>query len=299
MIIIQVAGGLGNQLQQYALYRKFVRLGKEARLDLSWFLDTATQEKVLAKRELELTHFDRLIYESCTADEKAALIGNDNLSGKLRRKLLPFTVHHFEESKMYHPEILNFEDMYLSGYFACEKYYADILYDLREKIQFPKSDNPLNLMMAEKMQSCESVSVHIRRGDYLDPENRAMFGNICTDAYYAKAMERIREEFPNAHFFLFSDDIRYLKENFAREDCTIVDINHDQESFYDIWLMSQCKHNICANSTFSFWGARLNSHEDKIMIRPTIHKNSQIFRKEEMEELWPGWSFISPEGKLQ
>ena len=299
MIIIQVAGGLGNQLQQYALYRKFVRLGKEARLDLSWFLDTAKQEKVLAKRELELTHFDRLIYESCTADEKAALIGNDNLSGKLRRKLLPFTVHHFEESKMYHPEILNFEDMYLSGYFACEKYYADILYDLREKIQFPKSDNPLNLMMAEKMQSCESVSVHIRRGDYLDPENRAMFGNICTDAYYAKAMERIREEFPNAHFFLFSDDIRYLKENFAREDCTIVDINHDQESFYDIWLMSQCKHNICANSTFSFWGARLNSHEDKIMIRPTIHKNSQIFRKEEMEELWPGWSFISPEGKLQ
>lgn len=299
MIIIQVAGGLGNQLQQYALYRKFVRLGKEARLDLSWFLDTATQEKVLAKRELELTHFDRLIYESCTADEKAALIGNDNLSGKLRRKLLPFTVHHFEESKMYHPEILNFEDMYLSGYFACEKYYADILYDLREKIQFPKSDNPLNLMMAEKMQSCESVSVHIRRGDYLDPENRAMFGNICTDAYYAKAMERIKEEFPNAHFFLFSDDIRYLKENFAREDCTIVDINHDQESFYDIWLMSQCKHNICANSTFSFWGARLNSHEDKIMIRPTIHKNSQIFRKEEMEDLWPGWSFISPEGKLQ
>lgn len=299
MIIIQVAGGLGNQLQQYALYRKFVRMGKEARLDLSWFLDTAKQEKVLAKRELELTHFDRLIYESCTADEKAALIGNDNLSGKLRRKLLPFTVHHFEESKMYHPEILNFEDMYLRGYFACEKYYADILYDLREKIQFPKSDNPLNLVMAEKMQSCESVSVHIRRGDYLDPENRAMFGNICTDAYYMKAMERIRDEFPNAHFFLFSDDIRYLKKNFVREDCTIVDINHGQESFYDIWLMSQCKHNICANSTFSFWGARLNSHEDKIMIRPTIHKNSQIFRKEEMEELWPGWSFISPEGRLQ
>lgn len=299
MIIIQVAGGLGNQLQQYALYRKFVRMGKEARLDLSWFLDTATQEKVLAKRELELTHFDRLIYESCTADEKAALIGNDNLSGKLRRKLLPFTVHHFEESKMYHPEILNFEDMYLCGYFACEKYYADILYDLREKIQFPKSDNPLNLVMAKKMQSCESVSVHIRRGDYLDPENRAMFGNICTDAYYTKAMERIKEEFPNVHFFLFSDDTRYLKVNFAREDCTIVDINHDQESFYDIWLMSQCKHNICANSTFSFWGARLNSHEDKIMIRPTIHKNSQIFRKEEMEDLWPGWSFISPEGKLQ
>ena len=284
MIIIQVAGGLGNQLQQYALYRKFIRMGKEARLDLSWF-DEVKQNNGEAKvtsRNLELTCFDRLVYETCTREEKEKLTGSDGLFGKLRRKLLPSTIHWFHESKMYHPEILSFEDMYLSGYFACEKYYSDILYDLREKIQFPPSDNPLNPELAQEMRECASVSVHIRRGDYLNEENRAMFGNICTDAYYRKAMELIKEEVPDVHFYLFSDDISYVEQKYQGEEFTVVDINHGKDSFYDMWLMSNCKHNICANSTFSFWGARLNGNEGKIMIRPTIHKNSQVFQKEEM-----------------
>lgn len=301
MIIIEVSGGLGNQLQQYALYRKFVRMGIEARLDLSWFADKGVKQNIkegnITERKLELTSFDRLVYETCTEDEKKALIGGEGFIGKIRRKLLPFTVHWFHESKMYHPEILNFENMYLSGYFACEKYYSDILYDLREKIQFPQSQNPENQKLAEKMHSCPSVSVHIRRGDYLKPENAAMFGNICTNAYYEKALEIIRKQVPDAHFYLFSDDVSYVKSKYTGEEYTVVDINHGSDSFYDMWLMSQCKHNICANSTFSFWGARLNGNEGKIMIRPTIHKNSQVFRKEEMEDLWQGWRFVSPEGK--
>lgn len=299
MIIIQVAGGLGNQLQQYALYRKFVRMGKEARLDLSWFDEVKENDgKTKAtNRNLELAYFDRLVYETCTEEEKEKLTGSKGLFGKMRRKLLPGTIRWFHESKMYHPEILNFEDMYLSGYFACEKYYSDILYDLREKIQFPPSENPLNRQMAQEMKERSSVSVHIRRGDYLSDENKAMFGNICTEAYYRKAMELIREEVPDAHFYVFSDDISYAKQHYRGEEFTVVDHNHGKDSFYDMWLMSSCKHNICANSTFSFWGARLNGNERKIMIRPTIHKNSQVFRKEEMEELWQGWRFVSPEGR--
>ena len=299
MIIIQVAGGLGNQLQQYALYRKFVRMGKEARLDLSWFDEVKENdgEAKVTSRNLELAYFDRLVYETCTREEKERLTGSDGLSGKLRRKLLPSTIHWFHESKMYHPEILSFEDMYLSGYFACEKYYSDILYDLREKIQFPPSDNPLNPELAQEMRECASVSVHVRRGDYLNEENRAMFRNICTDAYYKKAMELIKEEVSDAHFYLFSDDVSYVKQKYQGEEFTVVDINHGKDSFYDMWLMSNCKHNICANSTFSFWGARRNGNEGKIMVRPTIHKNSQVFQKEEMEDLWQGWRFVSPEGQ--
>ncbi len=300
MVIIQVAGGLGNQLQQYALYRKLIRIGKEARLDLSWFqvLDEKKETGTVTKRELELAYFDRLIYEVCTQEEKEELIGGEDLKGKLRRKLLPSSVHWFHESKMYHPEIFDFENMYLSGYFACEKYYADILYDLREKIQFPPSADPLNREMAEEMQGCNSVSVHVRRGDYLNPENKGMFGNICTPAYYRKAMEVIREYVPDAHFYVFSDDISYVRKEFAGNGYTVVDINHGKDSFYDMWLMSRCRHNICANSTFSFWGARLNPDEEKIMIRPTVQKNSQVFVKEEMEKLWRGWRFVSPEGIL-
>lgn len=299
MIIVQVAGGLGNQLQQYALYRKLVRLGKEVRLDLSWFesLEKKKETGAVTVRELELDYFDRLIYETCTREEKDKLIGGEDLKGKLRRRFLPSTVHWFHESKMYHPEIFGFEDMYLSGYFACEKYYADILYDLREKIQFPPSENPLNRKMAEEMRRCNSVSVHIRRGDYLNPENKEMFGDICTAAYYQRAMELMREKIPDMRFYVFSDDSSYVKKEFKGDAYTIVDINRGKDSFYDMWLMSQCKHHICANSTFSFWGARLNPNVDKVMIRPTIQKNSQVFVKEEMEELWKGWIFISPLGQ--
>ncbi len=299
MIIVQVAGGLGNQLQQYALYRKFVRLGREARLDISWFESSGLEQKEdgVTSRELELAYFDRLIFEACTKEEKETLIGSEGLAGKVRRKLFPSTVHWFHESKMYHPELLSFEDMYISGYFACEKYYGDILYDLREKIQFPPA-NPLNKAMAEDMRDRASVSVHIRRGDYLDGENREIFGNICTGDYYKSAVDMIKEEVPDAHFYLFSDDIAYVKSKFAGDEYTVVDINRGKDSFYDMWLMSNCRHNICANSTFSFWGARLNPNEGKIMIRPTIHKNSQVFVKKEIEELWPGWRFVSPKGEV-
>lgn len=296
MIIIEMAGGLGNQLQQYALYRKFRTLGRETKLDVSWF-DKENQKKMPAKRELELNYFEGLTYEVCTPKEKAALTGSDGLAGKIRRKLLPFTVHHFYEKEMYHPELLGCENCYLSGYFACEKYYGDILDVLRREIRFPESPNFQNKQMAQEMMECESVSVHIRRGDYLDGENKAMFGNICTDAYYEKALGVIREKAPKARFYLFSDDISYVKETYQGEKFTVVDINHGKDSFYDMWLMSCCKHNICANSTFSFWGARLNGNKKKIMIRPTIHKNTQKFDKQEMEDWWQGWHFVSPEGK--
>ena len=93
MIIVQVAGGLGNQLQQYALYRKFVRLGKEARLDISWF-EEKVQENMLAKRELELNYFDGLVYEVCTPEEKEALLGGEGLKGKLFRKARCFILYY-------------------------------------------------------------------------------------------------------------------------------------------------------------------------------------------------------------
>lgn len=296
MIIIEVAGGLGNQLQQYALYRKFLSLGKDARLDVSWF-EAENQGKMLAGRELELQFFDGLSYSVCTPEEKAALVGGAGLIGKLKRKLFPSVIHCFHESQMYHPELLGYEHMYLKGYFACEKYYRDILPELRDEIRFPVSNNSRNEQIALEMRNCESVSVHIRRGDYLNPENERMFGNICTDAYYSKALELLKEEVPGAHFYLFSDDISYIGEKYHGNEYTVVDINRGRDSFFDMWLMSNCRHNICANSTFSFWGARLNHNEKKIIIRPTIHKSTQVFDRGEMRELWQGWRFISPEGE--
>ncbi len=302
MIIIQVAGGLGNQMQQYALYRKFLSLGKVAKLDISWFTESTRQDRVYAKRQLELDYFDGLQYEVCTEDEKRALVGDGSLPSKLMQKvkgkLFPDSKKVFFETDMYHPEIFDYENKYLCGYFACEKYYADIMEELRESMRFPPSGNPENDRLAEKMQQKESVSIHIRRGDYLDPENAAMFGGICTEEYYDGAIREMRNLYPDAHFYLFSDDISYVRERYRGEAYTAVDVNRGKDSFYDIWLMSHCRHQICANSTFSFWGARLNGNRDKVIIRPWIHKNSQKFEAAQMHDLWKGWVLMDKNGNV-
>lgn len=329
MIIIQLAGGLGNQLQQYALYQKFKSLGAEAKLDLSWFEqfeDTKQetndkeqdkeqnknyhgtnktkpaikQDIVVTNRQCELDFFNHLPYESCTENEKTALTGSQGLAGKLRRKLLPQTVHWYKEKQMYDPKLLNYREMYLSGYFACEKYYADILPELRKMIRFPEIADAQKKMANEeilkKIRNSHAVSVHIRRGDYLQPENAAMFGNICTEEYYESALNYMKERIEDPHFFIFSDDVAYVKKHYQGGEYTIVDINHGDDSFYDMYLMSQCEGNICANSTFSFWGARLNARTDKIMIRPTIQKNSQVFDEAQMKDLWREWLFVDQYG---
>ena len=300
MIIIRVMGGLGNQLQQYALYRKIEMLGQEAGLDLSWF-EKGVQENMQAPRELELNRLEGLSMKIVSPEEVRALLGrryedNEGVFEKMKRKINPSLAHVFEETDMYHPEILQWRDKYLVGYWACEAYYGDILGRLREEIRFPESPGLRNRETVEEMENAESVSLHIRRGDYLDAVNAAMFGNICTQDYYDSAVRYVKERYPKAVFYVFSDDSAYVREKYQGPEYRIVDWNKERNSYYDIMLMSHCRHNICANSTFSFWGARLNGHEGKIMIRPSIHKNTQVCVPEQMKQLWAGWTLISPEG---
>lgn len=305
MIIVRIMGGLGNQLQQYAVYRKFKSLGVDTKVDISWF-SKENQENMKAKRELELNYLNGIEYEVATEDEIAKLIGKDSFSGKLRRKLLPFTINRFDESMMYHPELLKMQSAYISGYFACEKYYADILPALRSEIMFPIGMEKAEVFhkIAADMDEVQSVALHLRRGDYLDAENQAMFGGICTEEYYDGAIRHIMEKIEKPVFFIFSDDSEYAEEYREKMEkkygvkAHLLDVNKGKDSFLDIYLMSKCKHCITANSTFSFWGARLNDYEDKITIRPTKHKNSQNFVREEMMNLWKGWTFVDPNGTV-
>ena len=299
MIVIQLMGGLGNQLQQYALYRKFISLNVPAAIDISWF-EEKNQADMLAKRKIELKLLEGSDFKVATKEEISELKGGDDFFGKVRRKLLKSSVREYEENIIYDPKVLQFTDMYIRGYFACELYYHDILKSLRNELKFPveRSENSETInKISVDMQKSNSVSVHIRRGDYLDTVNAEMFGGICTDEYYKAAIAYCNEHIDNPKYFIFSDDTDYARE-FADgcPNATVIDVNHADESFFDIYLMSMCKHNITANSTFSFWGARFNSNEAAIKIRPTKHKNSQTFDAEKMPVWWPGWKFISPEG---
>lgn len=298
MIIIKAMGGLGNQLQQYALYEKMISLGKEVVFDTGWFENQKLQNNMLAPRKLELSYFPGVSFKKASADEVEKVYGKEDLWSKVVRKAVPGANHRFSESKMYHPEIFEKDTAYLEGYWAAEKYYADILPRLREKLYFP-TPNEENRKMAEQIKAASySVSMHVRRGDYLDPVNKAMFGDICTSAYYETGIAKIKEQHPDATFFVFSDDPAYVQENYGSGEFVSVDINHGADSFFDIYLMSLCNAHICANSTFSFWGARLNPSAEKVMIRPSIHKNSQVFVPEEMHDLWKNWILVDPQGNV-
>ena len=315
MIIIEMNGGLGNQLQQYALYEKFKALGKEVKLDTSWFTvkesvaekttpDGKAREEKTTKRKLELGYFLKVTYEVCTIEEKQNILGNSSILAKAFRKLHLTEDRRYTEHQMYDEGLFKLENRVLTGYWACEAYYGDILPALRQKLVFPPSDNPMNGKMKKQMGETNAVSIHLRRGDYLTPDNQQIFGGICTRAYYERAMEYIEKRVDEAHFYVFSDEPDYAQEFMEkvighRSDYTIVDINHGKDSFYDINLMSQCRHHICANSTFSFWGARLNARPDRIAVRPLKQKNGvDWYKPEAMKRLWPGWICIDEGGKV-
>ena len=307
MIIIRIMGGLGNQLQQYALYKKLESIGKDVRMDISWFTNTDTQAKMQKPRDLELDCFEGVSYRVVEPEEVKGVLGRlwderETVGSKVRRKLFPASAPCFMESDMYHEEIFGLDNKYLVGYWACEKYYADILERLRSEICFPSCANAelddKNKTMMNKMEQTQSVSVHIRRGDYLEGANCALYGNICTEEYYDEAIAHMKEKFPSAKFFFFSDDIPYVRKHYQSDNYEMIDWNHGKDSFYDMMLMSRCRHNICANSTFSFWGARLNPCKNKTMIRPSIHRNNQVCPPERMKELWQGWTLITPQGNV-
>ena len=112
-------------------------------------------------------------------------------------------------------------------------------------------------------------------------------------------MQYIETHVTEPVYYIFSDDVEYAREHFTGENMHIVDWNYGDDSMYDMQLMSCCKHNICANSTFSMWGARLNQNTDKIMIRPLHADNYETTTAQEIQENWKKWILINPKGEIE
>lgn len=304
MIIIRLMGGLGNQMQQYALCQKFISMGREVYLDTTMYSDNDYRGTI---RELQIGRFPGVDIQVATDEQIEALRSDGSLFKRIRNRISPGASGYVHESGMFMPEILDRDDIYLDGYWSAEKYYADIMPKLREIYDFTsilptKEDNPALADMIQRISAeSYSVSVHIRRGDYLKPENAAFFGGISTDEYYESAFAYVRENHPGAVFFIFSDDPGYVRDRYGEDTtCVAVDVNHDDNNMFDIYLMSLCDAHICANSSFSFWGARLDAHRDSALcIRPTIHAASQEFDPDVMRDLWKNWIFIDPQGNVR
>ncbi len=306
MIIVSISGGLGNQLQQYALYRRYVSLGVDAKLDFSWF-DDAVQKKMAAKRVMELDRLLGIEYEVCTREDREHFTG-----GRIIRKLLQslgINNRMYTEYSIYDPKLLNYTDKYIEGAFVCDHYYADILPELRDNLRFPLEEYRKRAELQRMAQDIErqySISVHIRRGDYLDDVNMSIYGNICSDDYYSAALDVSLENVKEAKLYVFSDDSEYAGEYADKliggrpelRSYEVVTINKGSDSLFDIYLMSLCDCNITANSTFSYWGARLNAKNNAVKIRPVKHKNSQVCVPKDMLNLLRGWVLVDPEGRV-
>lgn len=158
---------------------------------------------------------------------------------------------------------------YLSGYWQSEKYFHEFGSQIRDDFSFPRVVDQTNAALTQRIADANAISLHVRRGDYAsDPKNTSVY-HLCSLEYYRSAIQHLASRVDKPHFFIFSDDIAWVKENlllaFAH---TWVANNSGRESFNDMRLMSQCKHHIIANSSFSWWGAWLNPHPEKIVVAP-------------------------------
>ena len=178
------------------------------------------------------------------------------------------------------------KDYYITSYFSSEVYYRDRLDRLQKELAFSEPEDETNRRLLERIDHENSVSIHLRRGDYLAPENKDRFKTL-DDSYYGEAISVIRSRVDDPQFFVFSDDVSFAKELFAgrSEPMTFVSHNTGKESYRDMQLMSRCRHNIIANSTFSLWAALLNSNKGHI----TVYPKDYMFGEDTEEKTLPDW----------
>jgi len=166
----------------------------------------------------------------------------------------------------------------VQGYFPSFLYSEKNSDLIRRNFKFRLPLHPRHFSLLEEISSPDAVAVHVRRGDYLKPENINDFFGMCTPKYYRAAMNYIRIRIPNAKFYFFSDDPLWCQQEFASEACRVVDSNVGNDSWMDMALMSKCHHAIVANSSFSLWARWIRGfHSNSIEISPSRFLNAQAY----------------------
>ena len=276
MKIVNILGGLGNQMFQYALALALREKHPEEiiRIDTSAFNGYPLHNGYELKRIFNVNIPDATLKEQMTVFYPL----RNYRMWQMGRRFLPKkkTVIVESNNMRYTSEILELRTSgYYLGYWQTEKYFSDIRSKVLDSFSFPQISDRVNHNLITDLYGKITVGVHIRRGDYLKIENAQ---GICNLNYYKKAilcmLERVRPDV----FLIFSDDIDWcranLSESFGKIQTIYVDWNKGKESYRDMQLMSLCNHNIIANSSFSWWGAWLNRNPEKIVIAPTRWMNN-------------------------
>lgn len=285
MIISKVIGGLGNQLFQYAVGRTLAILNNtNLKLDASEF-----ENQNLRNIELQNFTIDPVF---ANKDEINELIPAHNFE-KAFQYMYPLKGRTYYREKHFHfdEKVLRLgANVYLKGYFQSEKYFRPAKEIIREELSFKEAKIKNIKEFAAKLSNHQSISVHIRRGDFHKDKSTSEYHGVLTDDYYLSAIEIIRSKISDPSFYFLSDDIKWVKENLAIPEAIYVSGEITKNHIEDLYLMSQCRHNIIANSSFSWWGAWLNDNPGKIVIAPEKWFNKGP--KDTQDLLPEGWTKI-------
>ncbi len=278
-------GGLGNQMFQYALGLHLAKKNNAQLLLDTTFLNDRFPRKEFTYRVFDLDiftlssdeikenkpHFTALSKLSEKFPVPGLWLGLDIAFMKIReiffgRKIIKEkNEHHFD------PEVLRAQGNFLLwGYWQSEKYFADNADDVRRAFRFKRELAGEAAAVAEKIRNSNSVSLHVRRGDYVKFESVKKITGGTDLSYYSRAVAYMADHVSAPHFFIFSDDSAWCRENIKIPYSVtyLDDASAGPKAAFHLQLMSLCKHNIIANSTFSWWGAWLNAHPDKIVVAP-------------------------------
>jgi hypothetical protein len=291
LIISLLNGGLGNQLFQYAAGKSLALFNStDHRIDISRYLGDGVKSQT--PRNLDILDFSITSPVASPAElsvinPTASLLKNfaDKLVNKIRGS------YHLD----WHPELFSAgSNLYLKGYFQCERYFASCVDQIRAEFTLQSEYlGQISPICKEIKSAPASISVHVRRGDYVQSGRMKKIYDVCTDDYYLRAILAARKSYPDAVFYIFSDDIGYSKNLFS-----LVDGVHFLSSrclpdgtllrpSQELFLMSQCNHNIIANSSFSWWGAYLNQNPNKLVIAPSVwNRSSRLQQPNILPESW-------------
>ena len=265
-VVMEYAGGMGNQLFQFALAKLLEYRGCAVMTDI-------THYSYINMRRFELDRIFRNCYFKYASNEMREYFVMKDRVSKMENLGKRYV---YIEPDVYHCEQYSVSEEWgrikrgiVQGYFQTYLFADEIRDILLECLEFPKTNDKRLHLLAEEMRGCNSVSIHIRRGDYLTESERRKEG-ICDMEYYSNAIQMIMESVKDAHFYFFSDDVSWCMENIRIGGAVYLNskLFEHHEDWYDMYLMSQCKHNIIANSSFSWWGAWFNQNQDKIVIAP-------------------------------
>lgn len=283
-IIIAFGCGLGNQMFEYAFYKAM----KSRFLEYSFFIDKRLMlpqqhngyelDKVFGIQLPECSKRDYWGYLRYVYFRSKWAFPINVVAYFIRKFWTNDSYYRQPNNTEYYDEVFEAKDKnryFFRGIWANEKYFLDNRDEILSDFEFVNSLDEKNLKIAEKIANSQSVSIHIRRGDYVTGSF-----NLLGNDYYKKAVEYIENQIKSdIHYFVFSDDTlaaEELMQNLTMNEMTIVSGNDGVDSWKDMKLMSLCKHNIIANSSFSFWGAYLNSNIDKTVIYSKMPMSNSV-----------------------